>query len=106
MTPDAGPTRPEELAAGGDAPLAQDAPPLTLGAAAPDPVVDPVLERVFEAFVLDGALEAHPASALDTYTVRREELTRGGFAAPGPQHPRGGPVVGGEEGEVVHGVQR
>ncbi len=79
---------PGELA-GADAGAAgsQDAPTLSLRRAAPDPVLDPVLQRVLEAFGLHRATGAHLAGVLDAHTVGREEERRITAAAVSIEHP-------------------
>ena len=65
-------------------------------------MIDAVRERVLEALGLHRALGAHAPGLIHADAVGREELSRRGFAASCPQHPRWSPVVGGEREGVVH----
>src|SRR3954471_20970784 len=75
------------VAADGDAHATclQQSPALTLGCAAPHAVVDPLVERVLEARLLDRARSAHAACNVDSDTVAGEEHRRS-FLAAAPQH--------------------
>jgi hypothetical protein len=46
---------------------------LTLGCSAPDSVLDPIVERVFQTRALYRAIGANPAGNLNTHAVAREE---------------------------------
>jgi hypothetical protein len=88
---------------GADTPAAQDATPLSLGAAAPHTVIDAVGQCVLEAIDFHRAVVADSPSAVDADAVRWEELTRSGLATAGLQHPTGCPVVGVRE-HLIHRV--
>ena len=76
-----------ELGADAGAARAQDAATLTLGRAAPDPMLDPVLQRVLEAFDLDRTTGAHFAGMVDANTIGREEERGFPAAAMAIEHP-------------------
>jgi hypothetical protein len=76
-----------ELGSRLDPPAAEDAPPLTLGRASPDTVVDPVRQCVLETFFLHRAVGADLAGAVDADTVGREPIVRGATPTFGTKHP-------------------
>ena len=78
---------------GGEATPAKDPAPFPFGAAAPDAVLDPELERVLEAGGLHGTVGADLPGSVDAHTVGREEHPGRAFAAQGPVHPGRGLVV-------------
>jgi hypothetical protein len=77
----------------GAATAAEDATTLTLGASAPDPVIDVVLERVLQTGVGDGALGTDLLRYEHSHAVTREEKVRRNFLAFPPGHPFGIHVV-------------
>ena len=62
-------------------------PPLSFRRSTPDPVLDPVLQRVLEAFDLDRATGADFAGMVDTHAVGGEEERRFPAAAVAIEHP-------------------
>src|SRR5439155_17762261 len=70
-----------------DPPAAGDAAALALGSAAPDTVVDPVVDRVLQALLLHRAVLADLAGDLDAHAVTWEEQGRLHCAAVAPCHP-------------------
>src|SRR6266576_6996100 len=73
----------------GRAATLEDPPALPLRRAAPDAVVDAVVERVLQAGFLHRARRADPARDLDTHTVAREEDRRWVLPAVAQSHPVG-----------------
>jgi hypothetical protein len=71
----------------GVAAAAQDATALTLGAAAPDAVIDVVLEGVLQARRGDGALGTDLLRYQHSHPIAREEEVRCNFLAFPPGHP-------------------
>src|SRR5439155_15243918 len=90
--------RPAPLGAGTDAAPAGDAAALPFGGAAPDPMVDVVVERVLEAGMLHRAVPADLTGDLDADTVAGEEHRGGDRPAVPGVHP-GGVAV-----RLLHGV--
>jgi hypothetical protein len=71
----------------GVAATAQDTPALTLGAAAPDAVIDVVLEGVLQAGLGHGALGTDLLRHQHPHPIAREEEVRCNFLAFPPGHP-------------------
>src|SRR5690606_17044145 len=73
----------------GQAPALEDAAPLPLRGAAPDPVVDAVHQGVLEALALDGAGRADAPCDLDAHAVAGEEDGRVAVRTVAARHPFG-----------------
>ncbi len=79
----------ETVAPAGFAATLENASPLTLGAAAPDTVVDALGEGVFEAGVLDGAGRTDASGHFDSDAIAGKEQFWGAFGTVSLRHPIG-----------------